>query len=93
MMELKIDVNPSNANRPIELTGKCRPINGQIHFVHAVEHCVISPKLSIPISDEFVSLYCTSYATLHDHFTKLKQSHQYYIPIIIFYSLIEMQSL
>ena len=89
-VKLKIVVNPDNTSRPIVVSGRCHPHDGQRKLSHVIEHCIIDPKLSLPISEEFVSLYCTSYSTLRDHFYQLKQLHQYDIRLVIFYSVIKL---
>ncbi|KAL5256403.1 hypothetical protein ACHWQZ_G011587 [Mnemiopsis leidyi] len=86
-VKIKITVDPENTYRPVIITGKCHPVDGRQEFYHhTVEHCVIDPLQSVE-HDQFVSLYCTSYSCLSEHFRALKKQSSTDVKLLIFYSL------
>jgi len=88
MVKITMTVDPENTRQPVTITGKCHPTDGRQDFYHhTIEHCVIDPLLSVEVSDEFVSLYCTSYSTLLRHFSKLKKKRDTDVKLLIFYCL------
>ena len=89
-VKITMTVDPENSLHPVTITGRCHPVDGRQEFYHhTVEHCVIDPLLSVEVTDEFVSLYCTSYSTLLRHFRALKKAKgsETDIKLLIFYSL------
>ena len=87
MVKIKMTVDPENAHQPVTITGKCYRIDGRQEFYHhTVEHCVIDPLQSVEY-DQFVSLYCTSYSSLSEHFRALKKQSITDVKLLIFYAL------
>jgi len=87
-VKITMTVDPENSRQPVTITGRCHPVDGRQDFYHhTIEHCVIDPLPSVDVTDEFVSLYCTSYSTLLRHFSALKKERETEIKLLIFYSL------
>lgn len=87
MVRISVIVDPEE-QPPVRVSGRCYPVDGRQEFYHhTVEHCVLDPKASLLVSDEFVSLYCASYASLYEHLRRLKARVGDEILLYIFYSL------
>ncbi|XP_063674787.1 uncharacterized protein LOC134811692 isoform X2 [Bolinopsis microptera] len=87
-VKITMTVDPENSRQPVTITGRCHPVDSRQYFYHhTIEHCVIDPLPSVDVTDEFVSLYCTSYSTLLRHFSALKKERETEIKLLIFYSL------